>query len=167
MVAIHPRTAVQGFSGKADWSLIGRLKAALSIPVVGNGDILRPEDVLKMHQQTGCDAVMIGRASMGNPWIFSQALDLMNGRTPKSPDLKTRLKTIVRYIHYAVEQFGEVRAIRMMRSRLAWFVKGLPRSSYFRESIVRLESQEAMMDAVTGYFEALQHSGFSDSLPRP
>jgi nifR3 family TIM-barrel protein len=164
-VAIHPRTAVQGFAGKADWYLIARLKESLSIPVMGNGDITRPEDVLKMRQETGCDAVMIGRASMGNPWIFSQALDLLNGRSVKPPDLSARLETTCRYIRYAVDQFGEMRAVRMMRSRLAWFVKGLPRCSGFRKSIVRLQSQEDMMAAVTAYFETLQEADFS--APRP
>ena len=81
-VAIHPRTAVQGFGGTADWSLIARLKESVSIPVIGNGDIQGPDDVLRMQRQTSCDAVMIGRASMGNPWIFSQALDLLEARPP-------------------------------------------------------------------------------------
>ena len=164
-LAIHPRTAVQGFAGKADWSLIARLKESLSIPIVGNGDVTSPEDVLKMRQETACDAVMIGRAAMGNPWIFSQALSLLNGRCAQPPDLTTRLETISRYIRYAVDQFGEIRAAQMMRSRLAWFVKGLPRCSGFRKSIVRLQSQEDMIGAVKAYFEALQKADFS--APRP
>jgi nifR3 family TIM-barrel protein len=162
-VAIHPRTALQGFSGQADWSLIARLKEALTIPVVGNGDITTPQDTCKMKQDTGCDAVMIGRASMGNPWIFSQALDLMNGRRPKTPDVTTRLETICRYIRYAVAQYGELRAVRMMRSRLAWFVKGLPRCSRLRETVIRLESEKQMVQAIKAYFEGLQDSGFSGS----
>lgn len=166
-VAIHPRTAGQGFAGKADWSLISRLKKALSIPVVGNGDILTPQDACKMHQETGCDALMIGRAAMGNPWIFSQTLDLMSGRRPTTPDLSIRLETICRYIRYTVEQYGEMRAVRMLRSRLAWFVKGLPQCSRFRESIVRLESENNMMQAVKAYFEDLKAAGFSDSQPVP
>jgi len=165
-VALHPRTAKQGFTGKADWSLIARLKESLSIPVIGNGDIARPEDVLKMQQETGCDAVMIGRASMGNPWIFSQALDLMNGRHPKSPDLAVRLETILRYICHAVDQFGEIRAMRMMRSRLAWFVKGLPRCSGFRKDIVLLESKNDMITAVKAYFESLQISDLFSDVPQ-
>jgi nifR3 family TIM-barrel protein len=164
-VAIHPRTALQGFAGKADWSLITRLKKSLSIPVVGNGDVTKPEEVLKMREETGCDAVMIGRAAMGNPWIFSQALDLLNGRCANDPDLLTRLDTICRYIRYAIDQFGEIRAVRMMRSRLAWFVKGLPRCSRFRKSIVRLQSQEEMIGAVKAYFEALQEADFSTPPP--
>lgn len=157
-VAIHPRTAVQGFGGRADWSLIGRLKDGLSIPVIGNGDIRKPEDVLRMLRQTACDAVMIGRAAMGNPWIFTQALDLINGRHPEAPDLSARLRVILRYLDYVVDHFGEVRAVRMMRSRLAWFVKGFPGCSAFRTGIVRLKSRQEMIDAVQAYFEELQAS---------
>jgi tRNA-dihydrouridine synthase B len=157
-VAIHPRTALQGFGGKADWSLIARLKDSLSTPVIGNGDVFTPDDVVRMQRETGCDAVMIGRAAMGNPLIFRQALDVMNGRLPCLPDLSTRLRVALRYIESSVDHFGEGRAVRMMRSRLAWFVKGLPRSSGFRKAIVRLESCQEMMDAVHAYFEGLQTS---------
>jgi nifR3 family TIM-barrel protein len=159
-VALHPRTAAQGFSGRADWTLISRLKENLSISVMGNGDICKPADVLKMQRETDCDAVMIGRAAMGNPWIFSQALDLINGRQPKVPDLSARLQLVLRYIDYAVDHFGEFRAVCMMRSRLVWFVKGLPRCSAFRGAIVRLKTQEEMTDAVCAYFEELKTSGW-------
>jgi nifR3 family TIM-barrel protein len=157
-VAIHPRTAVQGFGGSADWSLIARLKELISIPVIGNGDIQGPDDVLKMQRETGCDAVMIGRASIGNPWIFAQALDLMNSRPPKQPDLRERFNTVLRYIEYSVDHFGEVRAVRMMRSRLGWFTKGLPHSSRFRAAIARLKTREDMTDAVQAYFEGVQNA---------
>lgn len=157
-VAIHPRTAVQGFGGRADWSLIARLKSDLYVPVIGNGDIRKPEDVPRMQLETGCDGVMIGRASMGNPWIFAQALDLIKGQPTEFPDLSTRLKWILRYIDHAVNHFGEVRAIRMMRSRVAWFVKGLPRCSSFRSAIVRLRSRQEMVDALKAYFDKLQDS---------
>lgn len=154
-VAIHPRTAPQGFGGTADWSLIARLKGSVSIPVIGNGDIQGPEDVLRMQRETGCDAMMIGRASMGNPWIFSQALDLLNQRPPSSPDLSARLELILRYIDYMVEHYGELRSVLMLRSRLAWWVRGLPRCSSFRAAIVRLKSRKEMIDAVESYFEGL------------
>jgi nifR3 family TIM-barrel protein len=157
-VAIHPRTAMQGFGGRADWSLIARLKESVSIPVIGNGDIQGPDDVLKMQRETGCDAVMIGRASVGNPWIFAQALDLLNSNPPRRPDLRERLNTVLRYIEYSVDHFGEVRAVRMMRSRLGWFTKGLPHSSRFRAAIARLKTREDMTDAVQAYFEGVQNA---------
>ncbi len=161
-VAVHPRTAVQGFGGKADWSLISRLKNHLSIPVIGNGDILGPEDVLKMQSSTGCDAMMIGRASKGNPWIFSQSLDLIDGKEPRLPDLSSRLQTILRYIDYMVDHFGEFRGACMMRSHLLWFVKGLPGCSSFRDSVVRLKTRQEMIDAIGNYFRVVL-LGMADS----
>jgi nifR3 family TIM-barrel protein len=155
-VAIHPRTAMQGFGGSADWSLIARLKESVSIPVIGNGDIQGPDDVLRMKRETGCDAVMIGRASIGNPWIFAQALDLINSTPPRRPDLRERLNTVFRYIEYSVDHFGEVRAVRMMRSRLGWFTKGLPHSSRFRAAVSHLKTKEDMTDAVQAYFEGME-----------
>jgi len=157
-VAIHPRTALQGFGGRADWSLIARLKDRLTVPVIGNGDVCIPDDVARMERETGCDAVMIGRAAMGNPWIFSQALDLKDGRPPRVPDLSERLEVILRYIKYSVNHFGEARAVRMLRSRLSWFVKGLPGCSGFRNSIVRLKSCHEMMGCVGAYFHELKVS---------
>jgi nifR3 family TIM-barrel protein len=157
-VAIHPRTALQGFGGKADWSLIARLKEHLAVPVIGNGDVRTAHDVMRMESETGCDGVMIGRAAMGNPWIFSQALDLKDGRPVRVPDLLERLRVTLRYVEYFVDHFGETRAVRMLRSRLPWFVKGLPRCSGFRNSIVRLESCQDVMESVRAYFHELEIS---------
>lgn len=155
-VAVHPRTALQGFGGKADWSLIGRLKANLSIPVIGNGDVLVPQDVLRMQSLTGCDAVMIGRAAQGNPWIFSQSHAVIAGKTPVLPDLSSRFQVMCRYVDYMVAHFGEYRAVRMLRSRIVWFVKGLPRCSAFRNSVTRLRSHHEMVNAVASYFESIR-----------
>jgi nifR3 family TIM-barrel protein len=155
-VAIHPRTATQGFGGKADWSLIARLRNAISIPVIGNGDIRQAGDVLRMQHETGCGGVMIGRASIGNPWIFSKTLCLMNGTPPTNPDLSERLETVLRYMDYAVDHFGETRAVFMMRTHLAWFTKGLPHSSRFRAAIVRLKTKQSMIEVLQAYFEGLQ-----------
>jgi tRNA-dihydrouridine synthase B len=154
-IAIHPRTARQGFAGKADWSLIARLKEAVSIPVIGNGDVRTPEDVVRMLRQTGCDAVMIGRAAVGNPWIFSETLALMNGRTPVTPSPAMRLEVSLRYVDCAIDHFGEQRAVRMMRTHLAWFVKGLAGAAAFRDTLVRLATRQDVADALRAYFEAL------------
>lgn len=155
-VAIHPRTATQGFGGKADWSLIARLKDAVSIPVIGNGDIQEPGDVLRMQRETGCDSVMIGRASIGNPWIFSRTLSLIDGKSPTEPGLSERLDTVLRYIEYAVDHFGETRAVFMMRSHLGWFTKGLSYSSRFRAAVVRLKTRQSMVEVVRAYFANVQ-----------
>jgi nifR3 family TIM-barrel protein len=154
-VAVHPRTATQGFSGKADWSLIKTVKETLSIPVIGNGDILTATDAVSMFRQTGCDAVMIGRAALSNPWIFSQAADLMAGKTPVAVENAMRLDAMVHYTRAAVEYFGEKHACRMMRSRLGWLVKGLPGSSRFREAASRVSSESEALDLIHRYRESL------------
>lgn len=151
-ITIHPRTAAQKFTGKADWSLIARIKNLVSIPVIGNGDIKTPEDVIKMQRETGCDGVMIGRAAVGNPWIFSQCLDLIHKRDYSLTDPGTRLKGILRYIGYMLAHFGEERAVLMLRSSLGLYVKGLPNSSRFRGSITRLKSINEAVARVEEYF---------------
>lgn len=160
-VVVHPRTAVQGFGGEADWSVIAKVKEALSIPVIGNGDILGPDDVVRMQRRTGCDGVMIGRAAIGNPWIFTQALDRLADRPIGIPDLPGRLEIVLRYIRYSVDHFGEERAVRMMRSRVGWFTKGLPNSSRLRESLTRLQTGEEVLNVVRDYFEQPCHASVS------
>lgn len=150
-LALHPRTAGQGFRGRADWSLIGRIKKAVAIPVIGNGDIETPEDALRMTAETGCDAVMVGRAAIGNPWIFSGILDLQQGRAPSDPTLESRFALMLRYLHESAGHIGEAHACRMMRSRLGWFVKGLPHASRFRESIKRVETETEAADRIRDY----------------
>jgi tRNA-dihydrouridine synthase B len=139
-VTLHPRTASQGFSGKSDWSLIAALKKQIAIPVIGNGDIAHPEDALRMLCETGCDAVMIGRAAIGNPWIFSQVHDLLCNKSVKPVELKLRIETMKKYLNTSATYFGELCACRMMRSRLGWFVKGLPHSTRFRHAITKIRT---------------------------
>ncbi len=155
-IAVHPRTAPQGFSGHADWSVIARIKAAISIPVVGNGDIVVPEDAHNMLEQTGCDAIMIGRAAIGNPWIFSQVLSLIRGEDVAPVALSLRHQTIIRYLEASVRHIGEEHACRMMRSRLGWFVKGLPNSSRFRESIKRIASEKEAKERLAQYMQSIK-----------
>ena len=156
-ITFHPRTATQGFTGRSDWSLIARLKKQVSIPVIGNGDISEPQDAIDMLNQTGCDAVMVGRAAIGNPWIFSQIISLIeNGRFPTVP-LEKRFSTMKKYVAASVEYIGELHACRMMRSRLSWFVKGLPNSSRFRESITKIRTLEEADALIDEYYNFLIH----------
>ncbi len=150
-ITVHPRLATQGFGGKADWSLIAAIKHSVSIPVVGNGDIVTPEDVLTMKKETGCDAVMIGRAAIGNPWLFSQVTSLINGKERGGPDLFERFDVMTKYLKTSIECFGEKRACRMMRSHLGWFVKGLRYSSGFRESIKKLSTKGEALSLIGKY----------------
>lgn len=155
-ITVHPRTATQGFRGRADWSLIAKIKNRISIPVIGNGDILTPEDALRMKKETGCDAVMIGRAAIGNPWIFSQIQSLVDGKKGVAPNLVERFEVMTRYLKSSVRIFGEQRAIRMMRSHLGWFVKGLRNSSKFRESIKRISTEKEALTLIEEYKDVLR-----------
>lgn len=155
-IAVHPRTATQGFGDKTDWSIIAAVKKIVSIPVIGNGDIKEPEDVIKMQDITGCDAVMIGRAAIGNPWIFSQVLALMEGKDIAPVDLALRFEVMLRYLKASVRFSGKKQGCRMMRSRLGWFVKGLPYSSKFRESLKQISSEDEAIKLITEYKDYLQ-----------
>lgn len=150
-VAVHPRTATQGFRGNADWSIIREVKKAVGIPVIGNGDISEPQDALDMLEATGCDAVMIGRAAIANPWIFGQINALVEGRLPAPVGLERKFDMMLVYLHGAVQYYGETHACRIMRSRLGWFVKGMRYSSRFRESIKRISNQAEAEALIINY----------------
>jgi nifR3 family TIM-barrel protein len=150
-VTIHPRTAGQGFRGCADWEVIKQVKEAVAIPVIGNGDIKRPSDVLKMIEATRCDGVMIGRAAIGNPWFFTQALAAINNQPIPPVNPLHRFRMMQRYMDQMIALFGEERACRMLRSRLGWFSKGLPASSVFRRAITRIRSREEAEDLIENY----------------
>ncbi len=158
-IAIHPRMASQGFKGRADWQVISDIKGEISIPVMGNGDIVIARDAIKMVAETGCDAVMVGRAAIGNPWIFGQINALLRGRDFPETDLSTRFFMMKRFLRASVVYFGEEHACYMMRSRLAWFVKGLPHAKYFRESIKYLSTEKEALELIERYRESIH--GFS------
>lgn len=157
-IAVHPRTATQGFGGRADWSIISAVKKKVSIPVIGNGDILTPDDAISMQTQTGCDGVMIGRMAIGYPWIFTQVLAGMRGEPPPSVSIELRFATMKRYLRHSVQYIGERIACRMMRSRLGWFVKGMPDSSQFRKSITRISTEKEALDLIEQYEQSLKHN---------
>ncbi|MCU0614557.1 MAG: tRNA dihydrouridine synthase DusB [Desulfobacterales bacterium] len=150
-IAIHPRTATQGFRGTADWSLISRIKQIVSIPVIGNGDINTWQDAIRMTQETGCDAVMIGRAAIGNPFLLTQTALALKGETPQENNTGRQLGIIRKYLRNAVEYLGEKHAMYTMRSRLGWFVKGLPYNCRFRDSIKQLTTESEALDLINNY----------------
>ncbi len=163
-VALHPRTASQGFSGSADWSLIRRIKDILDIPVIGNGDINSPADALRMREQTGCDGLMVGRAAIGRPWLLGQIRAALAGEPVSEPSLAKRFAVMADYVNASVRYLGEKTACQVLRSRLGWFVKGLPHSSRFRESLKQLSSQNEALERLARYQAAIQ-SFYDESSP--
>lgn len=155
-VAVHPRTAKQGFSGRADWSLIRRIRDILDIPVIGNGDINSPADALQMQAQTGCDGLMVGRAAIGRPWLLGQIRAALAGEPVSEPDLAQRFAVMADYVNASVRYMGEKTACQVLRSRLAWFVKGLPHSSRFRDSLKQLSSQNEALERLARYQAEIQ-----------
>lgn len=135
-VTIHGRLRSQFYSGRADWEIIKAVKSALKIPVIGNGDVSTPIEAKKMIEQTGCDAVMIGRASLGNPWIFAQTVCyLTKGKVIAPPSIKEKLEIARRHLELLVETKGERIALFEMRKHAAWYVKGLPCAAIMRQRI--------------------------------
>ena len=140
-VAVHGRTREQYYSGKADWEIIRQVKEAVSIPVIGNGDVTSGEKAIAMREQTGCDGVMIARGAQGNPWIFAELLEYeKTGVLPKRPDAKTIRETMLRHANLLMEYKGDYIGIREMRKHVAWYTKGMKGSSKLRDEINRVES---------------------------
>lgn len=154
-IAVHPRTGGQGFKGKADWSVIRTVKNSISIPVIGNGDITLPEHAGQMISETGCDGIMIGRAAIGNPWIFRQVIEHLQNRSISRVELHDIISKMKEYLRSTVEYFGEKTACYMMRSRLGWFVKGLPHNTRFRETIKHISSEKEAVAIIHSYGDIL------------
>nr|MDD6335974.1 tRNA dihydrouridine synthase DusB [bacterium] len=144
-VTLHARTRKQGYSGKADWAYIARLKAMLPVPVIGSGDVFTPEDAVAMLGQTGCDGVMVARGALGNPWFFAQAASLLKGEKPCQPDAMARAREAIRHAQLLVECQGQ-RAIVAMRRHVAWYVRGTRGAAAVREKINHAQSLAQMED---------------------
>ena len=144
-VAVHGRTREQYYSGKADWDIIRQVKEAVSIPVIGNGDVTNGEKAIAMMEETGCDGVMIGRGAQGNPWIFSELLEYeKTGQMPPRPSREIIRETMLRHTRLQIEFKGEYLGIREMRKHVAWYTKGLEGSAKLRDEINKVESYQEL-----------------------
>ena len=140
-IAVHPRTRAQGYSGNADWDIIKQVKESVNIPVIGNGDIKSCYDAKRMLDETGCDAVMIGRGVLGNPWLIKECVDyLEQGILPKEISLKEKIEMIKRHINLLKETKDEKRALLEIRSHAAWYLKGVHGSSKLKQDICKVKS---------------------------
>jgi nifR3 family TIM-barrel protein len=152
-VALHARTAAQAYSGTADWSAIARLKEAVGIPVLGNGDIFSAEDALRMVAETGCDGVVVGRGCLGRPWLFTDLAAAFAGSPARvQPTLREVTDTLRRHAAYLVDfhDGDELRGCRDIRKHIAWYLKGFPAGSQVRHQLALVDSLQALDDLIGG-----------------
>lgn len=155
MLTIHARTRSQGFSGLANWDLIAEAKNAVSIPVVGNGDVRSADDVVRMHQHTRCDAVMIGRAAIGNPWVFDEVKTILDGRDYTPPTPRERVATMVRHIAEAARQEGEPGGVIASRKVMAAYLKRAPSVREARGALMQATTVAEVRDIMDAYIESI------------
>jgi nifR3 family TIM-barrel protein len=152
-IAVHGRTRSQMYGGKADWHVIREVKEAVSIPVIGNGDIWEPTDAARMLAETGCDAVMLARGTLGNPWLISRTVAyLASGRLLPPPAASERLAMALRHLDLLMAHKGEERGVREMRKFAAWYLKGLPNSAATRDRVTRARDGEEMRKILAAFF---------------
>lgn len=152
-VAVHGRTREQYYSGKADWDVIRKVKEAVKIPVIGNGDVDSPQKARRLLDETGCDGVMIGRGAQGNPWIFRQTVHfLQTGELLPPPSNAEKREVILRHAAMEEECKGEYTAVREMRRHLSWYSFGMPGSAKFRQTINQMETMEELKNSVQMIF---------------
>jgi tRNA-dihydrouridine synthase B len=164
-VAIHPRTRSQGFAGMSDWSIIAEVKNNVSIPVIGNGDIYEPEDAKAMLDMTGCDAIMIGRGALGNPWLFSRTLTyLETGILIDEPSNYEKLTQLMKFAKMLVDVQGEYTACREIRKFIKWYTKGMKNITEMRCQAMHVESLQELTELIKPHIEIAEKEEFTGKI---
>lgn len=152
-ITIHGRTRTEFYTGHADWDIIKKVKESVNIPVIGNGDIIDEESAQKMFEQTGVDAIMIGRGTMGNPWIFKQIQHyLETGEKLSKPSNQEKYEILKEHIEFDIAYKGEGVALNEMRKHISWYTKNMPDSSLFRNEINHITTKEELLQKIENYF---------------
>ena len=151
-ITVHGRTRAQGYSGNADWNIIKHVKEAVKIPVIGNGDVTSAEKAKEMLDFTGCDAVMIGRGVLGNPWLINECVSyLESGIIPPKPSAREKIEMLKRHYQLLVDSTSEKQAILEIRTHALWYIKGMPKSAYIKNEICKTKNSEDLFKILNDY----------------
>ena len=155
-ITVHGRTRAQGYSGNADWNIIKQVKEAVKIPVIGNGDVTSCEKAKEMLEYTGCDAVMIGRGVLGNPWLINECVKYLDtGTIPVRPSSKEKIEMLKRHYKLLVDSTSEKQAILEIRTHALWYIKGMPKSAYIKNEICKTKNSEDLFKILDDYLGEL------------